>query len=313
MELRQLRYFVAVAEELHFGRAAQRQHVVQSALSQQLQLLERSLGVRLLDRDTHHVTLTRAGQALLCDARQILAHVERTRSAVRRAELAAPVLRAGILDACYGSVPLILEELRELHPDLEVHQVEASVPAQYAALTEGRLDIGVGRACFAPAEISSLLFRVDRMGVLIQAGHPLAQLAAIPVRLLADEPLLLPDGHKAPEFAHLVTEMCRSAGFTPKTYPGTVPSVSGAASLIARGRCVSFVPASCAPAPQGTCWRPLREPSSHYPWSLLWRSGDQSAYVRAAVRCARSTARRLGWAPGAPGSPDTTDSLSDTR
>ena len=89
MELRQLRYFVTLAEELHFGRAAEREHIVQSALSQQVQRLERELGVRLLERSTHHVSLTAAGAVLLVEARQILAHVDRA-AAVTRNERSAP-------------------------------------------------------------------------------------------------------------------------------------------------------------------------------------------------------------------------------
>jgi DNA-binding transcriptional LysR family regulator len=85
MELRQLRYFVAVAEELHFGRAAEREHVVQSALSQQVQRLERELGVSLLERSTHHVGLTAAGAVFLAEARQILAHADRAAAVARSA------------------------------------------------------------------------------------------------------------------------------------------------------------------------------------------------------------------------------------
>ena len=86
VELRQLRYFVTLAEELHFGRAAEREHIVQSALSQQVQRLERELGVRLLERSTHHVSLTAAGAVFLVEARQILAHVDRAAGVARRAE-----------------------------------------------------------------------------------------------------------------------------------------------------------------------------------------------------------------------------------
>ena len=103
MELRQLRYFVTLAEELHFGRAAAREHIVQSALSQRLQRLERELGVTLMDRTTHHVRLTAAGAVFLIDARQILAHVERATVAAQRASRSRPSLRVGVADA--GTTP----------------------------------------------------------------------------------------------------------------------------------------------------------------------------------------------------------------
>src|ERR1700685_3802392 len=101
MELRQLRYFVTLAEELHFGRAAEREHIVQSALSQQLQRLERELGGWLLERSTHHVSLTVAGAAFLIEARQILAHVGRAEGIARSERGLSPALRVGIIDASY--------------------------------------------------------------------------------------------------------------------------------------------------------------------------------------------------------------------
>jgi DNA-binding transcriptional LysR family regulator len=125
MELRQLRYFVTLAEELHFGRAAEREHIVQSALSQQVQRLERELGVRLLERSTHHVALTAAGVVFLAEARQILAHADRA-----AAGAAAP-LRVGIIDSGYDSMPQILHEVQARYPGLVIHQVEASVSEQY--------------------------------------------------------------------------------------------------------------------------------------------------------------------------------------
>src|SRR6185295_6712838 len=108
MELRQLRYFVTLADELHFGRAAAREHIVQSALSQQLQRLERELGVRLLERSTHHVELTTAGAAFLVEARQILARIDRAVQIARSAAGSSPSLRVGIIDASYDSMPQIL-------------------------------------------------------------------------------------------------------------------------------------------------------------------------------------------------------------
>jgi DNA-binding transcriptional LysR family regulator len=295
MELRQLRYFVTLAEELHFGRAAEREHIVQSALSQQVQRLERELGTRLLERSTHHVALTAAGAVLLVEARQILAHADRAAQAARNAAGASVPLRVGVIDSSYDSMPQILHEVQARYPGLAIHQVEASVPEQYRQLADGRLDVGVGRAAHAPAQIASLLFRQDPLGVLVPTGHPFAELSEVTVAALAEEPLLLAEEAKAPEFNQFTVEMCREAGFTPTVYRGTVQSIRAAAALVAAGRCLYCVPSSCIAALPGTTWRPLTEPASDYPWSVLWRAADDSGLVRAVVSCAQAMSKRLGW------------------
>ena len=295
VELRQLRYFVTLAEELHFGRAAEREHIVQSALSQQVQRLERELGVRLLERSTHHVSLTAAGTVFLVEARQILAHVDRAAGVARSAVGAVATLRVGIIDSSYDSMPQILHEVQARYPGLVIHQVEASVPGQYQQLIDGRLDVGVGRAALAPPQVASLLFRQDPLGVLVSAGHRFAGLEGVPVADLAEEPLLLAEDVRAPEFNQFTVEMCRSAGFTPTVYGGTVESIRAAADLVAQGRCLYCVPSSCISALPGTTWRPLTEPASYYPWSVLWRAADDSGHVRAVVSCAQAMSKRLGW------------------
>ncbi|MCW2945688.1 MAG: DNA-binding transcriptional LysR family regulator [Actinoallomurus sp.] len=295
MEFRQLRYFVTLAEELHFGRAAAREHIVQSALSQQLQRLERELGVRLLERSTHHVGLTAAGAAFLVEARQIIAQVDRAARVARSAAGSSPRLRVGIIDASYDSMPQILHEVQARFPDLVIHQVEVSVPEQYQQLIDGRLDVGLGRAALAPPGVASHLFRQDPLGVLVPDGHRFTFLDGVPVATLAEEPLLLAEDAQAPEFNQFVVEMCRSAGFTPAVYEGTVESIRAAADLVAGGRCLYCVPSSCISALPGTIWRPLVEPASHYPWSILWRATDTSDHVRAIISCARAMSQRLGW------------------
>jgi len=295
MELRQLRYFVTLAEELHFGRAAEREHIVQSALSQQVQRLERELGVRLLERSTHHVALTSAGVVFLVEARQILAHVDRAAEAARNTAGAAAPLRVGIVDSSYDSMPQILHEVQARYPDLVIHQIEGSVPEQYQRLMDGRLDVGVGRAALAPAQIASLLFREDPLGVLVPTDHPFAALDGVSVAELAREPLLLSEETRAPEFNQFTVEMCRAAGFTPTVYQGTVESIRAAADLVAAGRCLYCVPSSCIAALPGTIWRPLTEPASYYPWSVLWRAADDSGHVRAVVSCAQAMSKRLRW------------------
>jgi DNA-binding transcriptional LysR family regulator len=295
MELRQLRYFVTLAEELHFGRAAAREHIVQSALSQQVQRLERELGVRLLERSTHQVALTAAGTVFLAEARQILAHVDRATAIARSATDTSPALRVGIIDASYDSMPQILHEVQARYPDLVIHQVEASVPEQYRQLVEGRLDVGIGRAALAPPQVASYLFRRDPLGVLVPRGHRFAGLDSVPVAVLAEEPLLLAEEARAPEFNQFTVEMCRGAGFTPTVHEGTVESIRAAADLVAQGRCLYCVPSSCISALPGTIWRPLTEPASYYPWSVLWRANEVSEHVQAIVGCARTMSRRLGW------------------
>jgi DNA-binding transcriptional LysR family regulator len=295
MEFRQLRYFVTLAEELHFGRASAREHIVQSALSQQLQRLERELGVVLLERSTHHVGLTAAGAAFLIEARQILAHMDRAAGVARSAAGAAATVRVGIVDSSYDSMPQILHEVQATYPGLVIHQIEVSVPEQYQQLVDGRLDVGVGRSVLAPPDVASHVFRRDLLGVLMPAGHRFSVVDAVPVATLAQEPLLLAEDGQAPEFNQFVVDMCRSAGFTPAVYEGTVESIRAAADLVAQGRCLYCVPSSCITALPGTIWRPLTEPASYYPWSVLWRAADASEQVRAIVACARAMSLRLDW------------------
>jgi hypothetical protein len=113
--------------------------------------------------------------------------------------------------------------------------------------------------------------------------------------MLAEEPLLRSPEGRAPEFDQFVVELCRSVGFVPTLYRGSVHSVRGAADLIAQDRCLVCVPSSCTSTFPGIVWRPLTAPVSLYPWSVLWRADNASPHVRSAVTCARTLSRELGW------------------
>ena len=204
-------------------------------------------------------------------------------------------MRVGIVDAGYDSMPRILREVQRQFPELEIHQVEIGVPGQFERLADGRLDVGFGRASLAPAEVAFELVRLDPLGVLVARDHRFATLPAVPVAMLAAEPMLLGEEERAPEFNQFVIELCRSVGFTPTVHPGTVESIRAGLDLVAQGRCVLCVPASCVSAPPGIVWRSLVEPTSLYPWSVLWRAGDCSEHVAALIAVARAMSRQLNW------------------
>jgi DNA-binding transcriptional LysR family regulator len=290
MEVRQLRYFVAVSEELHFGRAAQREHIVQSALSQQIGRLEREMGVRLLDRDTHHVELTPAGSAFLSEARLVLMALERASTIARRAAEEPAVLRVGTSPG-YQLPGRILGGVQGRHPDLEVHQIEATVSQQYGLLTAGELDVGVGYAIAAPDAVASQVFQRDAMGVVLGECHPLAHAEAVTVRQLEPESLLFGRPGQTPEHDDLVVHMCRDAGFTPTVYRGSVQSVIAGVGLVRALRCAMCLPQSLWHEYSGVRWRPLTQPETTYPWSVLWRTDDQSPVVRSFVSSTGSSAR----------------------
>ncbi|AGZ44297.1 LysR substrate-binding domain-containing protein [Actinoplanes friuliensis] len=297
IELRQLRYLVTLAEELHFGRAAAREHIVPSALSAQVQRLERAVGVLLVDRTTRHVALTPAGARFLIEARQILEHVDRAAFLAQGMALAAPTLRVGVLDEGYDAVRPVLRAVQARHPELEIHQVLAGVPEQCRLLADGRLDVGIGRLPGTAPEIAAEMFRLDPLGVLIPDEHPLARLPHIPVSALRDETLLLADEEQAPEFNAFVAEVCRSAGFFPKLFSGSVQTLRAAVDLVVQGRCVLCTSASTAGISHGTdlTWRPLGPSVPRYPWSILWRAQDPSRYAVALVHTARELSAERGW------------------
>ncbi|MGA5302049.1 LysR family transcriptional regulator [Nucisporomicrobium flavum] len=295
IELRQLRYLVTLAEELHFGRAAAREHIAPSALSAQVQRLERAVGVLLVDRTSRAVALTEAGVRLVVEARQILEHVDRAAVLAQGMVPAAPTLRVGVLDEGYDAVRPVLRAVQARHPDLEIHQVQAGVPEQCRLLADGRLDIGVGRLPGGSPGIAAEMFRLEPLGVLVAAQHPYAGLPRVPIIRLGGETLLMADEELAPEFNAFVAEVCRSAGFFPSVFPGSVQTLRAAVDLVAQGRCVLVTPASTATWSPEVVWRPLGPSVPRYPWSILWRAHEPSRAALDVVATARRLAVENGW------------------
>ncbi|MFC8343838.1 LysR substrate-binding domain-containing protein [Streptomyces sp. NPDC057280] len=216
MELRQLSYFVTVAEELHFGRAAERLHIVQSAVSQQIQRLERELGAELFDRSPRRVRLTAAGERLLPEARAVLAAAERVRAAVAP----PPGLRLGTSTGLGEHLDRVLAAFTRRAPDVPVELVSLPVSERLAQVAGGRLDAAFVRAVEPVPGVRVLPLWPDPLVAALPAAHPLAARPEIGVGDLAGLPLALTERRRNPALVDLVVGACHEAGFEP--LPGPV-------------------------------------------------------------------------------------------
>ncbi|WP_264197998.1 LysR family transcriptional regulator [Pseudonocardia sp. ICBG601] len=182
MELRGLRYFVTVAEELHFGRAAERLHIVQPAVSQQVARLERELGTRLLDRSSRHVRLTPAGHRVLAAAREALAAAERVRAVV---DAPATRIRVGTAPGLTGRLELALRRLQECSPDLEVQLFDLAVPERLSAVTDGLLDLAVARGEPSGPGLVVRPAWSEQLHAVVSDRHPLGRRSSVRLSALA--------------------------------------------------------------------------------------------------------------------------------
>jgi DNA-binding transcriptional LysR family regulator len=245
MELRHLRSFVAVAEELHFGRAAERLHIAQSPLSQQIQRLERQVGARLFERNRRKVALTEAGNAMLTHARGALAQADLAAEAARAAAAGrAGTLRVGFLgSAALALLPRIVPPWRAGAPDVALQLVEGSSGEHIDALLAQRLDVAFVRP--PPRAEGLVTHPVWREPVVAALGAGTALSQQDPLRLhdLADQPFVLFPRDSAPDFHDELTGACDRAGFTPRVEfeCSAMPTVVG---LVAAGLGVSLVPRS---------------------------------------------------------------------
>ncbi|MFJ9611611.1 LysR substrate-binding domain-containing protein [Kitasatospora sp. NPDC101176] len=220
MELRQLRCFVAVAEELHFGRAAERLLLGQPAVSQQVRRLERELKVELFDRSPRYVRLTPAGERFLPAARDVLSAEGAARALA--ADLAAPaVLRLGTVTGLGERLDRILDAYQLRAPRVRVELHAAPVRDRLARLADGRLDAAFVRGA-VPDDSPDLRFLPgwqDELVIALPARHPLAGQPVVELAELADLPLRMTERRNHPALVDLVTEACARAGFRPVPGP----------------------------------------------------------------------------------------------
>jgi DNA-binding transcriptional LysR family regulator len=296
MELRHLRYFVAVAEELQFSRAALRLHVAQPALSQQIQQLERELGVQLLARTKRRVALTDPGAAFLQEARRTLAASD---TAVRLARRAAAGetgrLRVGYVDlATWLSFPAILRAYRERFPEVEVTLTELHREPQREALLRGELDVGFFSLKPNEAGLLGECVAVDPLVAALPHGHPSAGKARVPLRALAEEPWVLFPRELRTNYVELVLGYCGAAGFVPRVVQ-EASQLHTLVGLVSAGVGVSLLPASVVAAPRaGVSCRPLSGTQPRLTLEVIWPEGTRSPAAASFVAVAREVAAGRG-------------------
>ncbi|MFF7637404.1 LysR family transcriptional regulator [Kitasatospora sp. NPDC008050] len=220
MELRQVRYFLAVARELHFGRAAERLHIVQPTVSQQIRRLERELGVDLFDRTTRTVALTTAGSVFVAKAQAIL-DAERAALAAMaelRAEQAS-VLRLGTNVGLGGRLERILAELEALAPGMNLELVSAAPAERLQQVRDGRLDAAFVRGITRSQGLELIPLWQDELVAAFPASHPAAARESVELAELADLALRIAPREANPHLVDLVTDACRAAGFDPLMGP----------------------------------------------------------------------------------------------
>ncbi|MFG3708663.1 LysR family transcriptional regulator [Micromonospora sp. NPDC047670] len=248
MELRHLRYFLAVAEHLHFGRAAEALGIRQPPLSQQIRALEEELGVPLFERSSRHVALTAAGEAFRDDARLSLAHAEAARLAARRVGRGdtGEVALGYVGSATLTLLPQILRRFRDRYPDVALALRELTTTEQARALRAGNLDVGLLRPPLADADAEALRVEpvgAERLIAALPAGHPLAHRRTLNVRDLAGQPFVLSPRELGPGLHDQILDYCRRAGFTPRVTQEAV-QMQSIVALVGGGLGVSLVPAS---------------------------------------------------------------------
>lgn len=281
MDLRQLRYFVAVARERNFTRAAEQLNIAQPPLSRQIQSLEEELGVALLRRQSRPISLTDAGRLFYEQALQILGRVEQLQAATRRVGLQQrTVLAIGfVASTLYGGLPALLRQLRHSAPEVDLQLVELISVQQVEALKEGRIDIGFGRIPHHDPAITSWVLREEPLALAVAPDSALARTeAALPLAHVRDTTLIVYPKEPRPSFADEVLQVLQGHGVKPRDIL-EVRELQTALGLVAADFGVCIVPESARQLRQDVQFRQIDSPRAVSPVIFNHRTHDNSALL----------------------------------
>jgi DNA-binding transcriptional LysR family regulator len=291
LELRHLRYFAAVAEELNFSRAAERLHIAQPPLSAAIRQLEQELGTELLLRTTREVRLTEAGRTFLEGARRTLTELERARADTQRAAAGeiGQLRVAFSWSARFEALPAIGRSFRLSHPDVSLLTEEMWNARMAPALRSGAIDVAVSLCPEVANELSYLPIRSEPVVALLAHSHPLAARQEIELRELADEAFLLFPRELAPRLYDFMIGLCRRAGFEPNVRGASFHS-GWELQILADVDVVALAPACVArDLPEGIAAAVVTDPPDQLETTILWRGDDPAP----ANRAFRDAARRV--------------------
>lgn len=283
-EVREARYFIAVAEELNFGRAAERLHMSQPPLSQAIRAIERRLGVKLLHRTTREVRLTTAGDAFLERCRQLVgASLAADRAAQAAASGLVGELRVGaVTSAVMHPLPRALEQFRALHPGVHVRVEEIDSHAAVQAVKRRELDVALVRLLSTPADCERRPLLRESFVLAVPEGWPLADRKRLDLAAASDLPWIWLPRTISPDYHDQVVACCRAAGFAPAAQHAA-RSISSQLALVSAGLGVALVPGDSAAShlPAGVRLVRLRS-SVQTELAALWRI-DASPLVEALI------------------------------
>jgi DNA-binding transcriptional LysR family regulator len=290
IELRHLRSFLAVAEELHFGRAATRLGIAQPPLSQQIQRLEASLGTRLFDRTNRRVELTDAGRVLLDHAARVLQGSAAAVEAVRRSARgeSGPLRVAFAASVMFLTLPEIIRAFRHRYPEVHLDLREMPTGLQLEALRAGELDIGFLRQPGVDPELRLVTVMREPLRVALPHRHSLAGQTRIRLESLSEEPFVLFPQELAPGLHAQVMALCRRAGFVPRVVQET-RELYTTVSLVEAGMGVTIVPASVAKMGWTSVrYLPIVSLLARTRIAAAWRTDRDRPVIRSFLQVARA-------------------------
>ena len=296
MELRQLRYFRAVADELHFGRAGEKLAVAQPALSRQVQALEKELRVDLFDRTHRQVQLTEAGKVFLAATTRLLAQADQMVEDARRAARGETgrLIVAFVGSAMYGPLPTALRAFRDRFPGVDLVLDETETTVQHRALLEGRIDVGLLRAPFNDPELVIETLLREPIIVALPQRHALARRAELKLRELSNEAFVFFPRGPQPSYADGVWSACVAAGFRPRVVQEAI-EMQTAIGLVAAGFGICLVPSAVRHLRRsGVIYRPLALPAPSTVLVATYRRDNLSPVLREFLQTVRSeSAKRM--------------------